>query len=67
MTKWEYKVVHLEQETDYGPVERMLEQRQEMIDWLNSFGAEGWEMIKFNGSQVGSKSYAFAVFKRPVV
>jgi hypothetical protein len=59
MTKWEYKVVHREDEFNGIRIEYLRTQEQEQ--WLNELGYEGWELII---SAADRTDYYY--FKRPL-
>ena len=72
MTKWEYMVVHISENTGgYVGIngEALAHDSREKKDWmgnrhkmLNEVGSEGWELIKIRGASGGEILY----FKRPL-
>lgn len=64
MTRWEYRT---ETTAVEGTVNRNMDEMTN--DWLNQFGAEGWELVSITTLNVGNgltSRRAWLVFKRPL-
>jgi len=55
--KWEYKI---ETWLGYGGRDRDLTRAQDLVEWLNVFGASGWELVQFSAVDGG------VFFQRPL-
>lgn len=59
--QWEYKFAHCEEKVDVFTEEEIAAVIAQRTDWLNAFGADGWELIKIT---FGTNGYVAVLLKR---
>jgi hypothetical protein len=64
MTRWEHKMERWDR--PYVEPYDVIVKKQEVIDWLNSFGADGWELVGFTGSSIPNMEYFWSCWRRPI-
>jgi hypothetical protein len=60
--KFEYKIGRWEDQVDLTLSDEVLHRR--LIDRLNSFGVEGWELVHFQPFYTPDKEFLYTIWKR---